>query len=291
MFLDDYNNFLELGEDNIRLREAIPPRITNGHGPDPFTGLAVENLSFSYPSTNRRVLEDVSMRVDPGEIVALVGGNGSGKTTLVKLICQLHEPDAGRILWNGIDTDTLAPDDVHADTTVIFQDFIQYHLPAADNIALGRVQSATDLDAVVAAAKQAGAHDFISASLRATRPGSAGSSTEGSSSRLDSGSAWRLPVPSSAVEASSFSTSPPPLSIHVPSTSSSPRCAPFPQGRPCCSSLTASRASGPPTGYTCSRAAESRSPGATRRLVELGGHYAELYAMQERAFLGMRAEL
>jgi ATP-binding cassette, subfamily B, bacterial len=159
MFLDDYSKFLELAP------------IENGHEPEParprppkrgLGSLSVENVSFVYPNTDTPVLDDVSLRIDPGEVVALVGENGSGKTTLVKLICQLYHAQQGRVLWNGVDASTLSSEDMQDDMTVIFQDYVQYHLSARDNISLGRVGRAPELADVQAAAMQAGAHELVS---------------------------------------------------------------------------------------------------------------------------------
>jgi ATP-binding cassette subfamily B protein len=157
MFLDDYHDFLALEEQYARAhpRGDRPSAST-------FEGLRAEDVSFTYPNTDRRVLRDVSLHINPGEVVALVGENGSGKTTLVKLICGLYRCQAGRILWNGVDAATLAPEDLRADMTVIFQDFVQYHLTAADNIALGRVERPSVREDIVAAARQAGADSFLS---------------------------------------------------------------------------------------------------------------------------------
>ena len=137
MFLDDYSKFLELApiENGSPPEPARPRPARRGPG-----SLAVENVSFVYPNTDARVLDDVSLRIDPGEVVALVGENGSGKTTLVKLICQLYGAQEGRVLWNGVDASTLAAEDLQDDMTVIFQDYVQYHLSARDNIGLGRVE-------------------------------------------------------------------------------------------------------------------------------------------------------
>jgi ATP-binding cassette, subfamily B, bacterial len=158
MFIDDYNKFLELAPNGTT---STPNGTVRSQHQSRFKGLAIERASFSYPNTDAVVLDDVSLEIAPGEVVALVGENGSGKTTLVKLICQLYQPQTGRILWNGVDAATLPPEDVRADTTVIFQDFIQYHLSALDNVALGRVERAAELAAVERAARQAGAHDFV----------------------------------------------------------------------------------------------------------------------------------
>ena len=66
-------------------------------------------VSFAYPGTERLVLQDVSLELRAGEVVALVGENGCGKTTLAKLLCQLYRPQSGRILWDGTDTATVDP--------------------------------------------------------------------------------------------------------------------------------------------------------------------------------------
>jgi ATP-binding cassette subfamily B protein len=160
MFLDDYRAFLS--------QEVIPPA---SHAADDgalptgvprrFEGLRVEGVSFTYPNTEALVLDDISLKVDPGEVVALVGENGSGKTTLVKLICQLYRPQTGHILWNGVDASQLDPEILRKDFTVIFQDFIKYQLTVSENIVMGRVERPHGVEEVTEAARHASAHDFI----------------------------------------------------------------------------------------------------------------------------------
>jgi ATP-binding cassette, subfamily B, bacterial len=164
MFVDDYNSFLRLLPEDEEEDEGMvastgerQPRKSRMR----FSGVRVEDVSFHYPAVERPALRDVSIKVDPGEVVALVGENGSGKTTLVKLICQLYEPDAGRIAWAGANGATGDPVEIRDDMTVIFQDFLHYYLTAADNIALGRVGREPTPEAVRDAARRAGAHEFL----------------------------------------------------------------------------------------------------------------------------------
>lgn len=160
LFLDDLRMFLEL--ERSAEQRVDDPR----SGPRParrLEHLRVEGLGFAYPGTNRRVLDDVSLEVGPGEVVALVGENGSGKTTLVKLLCQLYAPDSGRMLWDGTDARDLDPQALRSGMTVLFQDFVQYHLTVADNIAIGRSDVPAVAEGIEGAARQAGAHDAITA--------------------------------------------------------------------------------------------------------------------------------
>jgi ATP-binding cassette subfamily B protein len=164
MFLDDYHAFIGLKEPTGS-SESSGAAVVKREGRPGFGGLSVENVSFAYPKTDAVVLDGISLEVQPGEVVALVGENGSGKTTLVKLICQLYEPQAGRILWNGADARNLDPVSMRSEITVIFQDFVQYHMTALDNITLGRVREPGETEDVESLAKEAamraGADSFI----------------------------------------------------------------------------------------------------------------------------------
>ena len=160
LFIDDFQAFLALAQ----RAETAMPDANGAAAPAPrFGGLEVQGVSFRYPGTGALVLDDVSLEIGQGEVVALVGENGSGKTTLVKLICQLFRPDQGRILWNGIDASTLPTGAIRAETTVLFQDYVQYHLSARDNILLGRPESNGGEPAIRAAAAAAGADGFLAA--------------------------------------------------------------------------------------------------------------------------------
>ncbi len=153
-FLEDFTSF-------IGLEPAIKARRPGGTAPNRFTRLRVEDVRFTYPSAGQPALQDVSLEIGAGEIVALVGENGSGKTTLAKLLCRLYLPQAGRILWDSVDTATVDPDQLRDRVAVIFQDFQHYALLARDNIGLGHHQRIDDLDAITTAARHAGAHAFL----------------------------------------------------------------------------------------------------------------------------------
>ncbi|WP_280703402.1 ABC transporter ATP-binding protein [Kitasatospora sp. GP82] len=124
-----------------------------------FGQLRAERLCYTYPGADTPAVREVSLELQPGQVVALVGVNGSGKTTLANLLAGLYPPDSGRLLHDGAPVTDLA---THRErTAVVFQDFTRYKLPALDNIAFGRPYATADLQRVREAARLAGALDFL----------------------------------------------------------------------------------------------------------------------------------
>ena len=99
-------------------------------------------------------MRGLSLEIGAGESIALVGENGAGKTTLVKLLARLYDPDEGRILLDGVDLRDYDLDELRAHIGVIFQDFVRYHLSAADNIAVGRIEARDDRARIEEAARR-----------------------------------------------------------------------------------------------------------------------------------------
>lgn len=155
LYLDDYRTFLEV----LPATEAAQP---TGPAPSGFHRIDAQGITFTYPSGDEPALTDVSMSISAGEVVALVGENGSGKTTLAKLLAGLYRPDRGTVVWDGVNAVTMDPDGLRRSVALIFQDFIRYHLAARDNVGLGRPEAAGDLEAIRAAAEQAGADERLS---------------------------------------------------------------------------------------------------------------------------------
>ncbi len=122
-----------------------------------------EHVSFGYPDAKRRSLEDVSLDIPPGQIVALVGPNGAGKTTLIKLLTGLHRPDAGTIRIDDEDTSTLELAALRSRIGVVFQDFAHYHLTAAENVGIGWAPRIDDREAIEAAAVEGDADTILRA--------------------------------------------------------------------------------------------------------------------------------
>lgn len=100
-------------------------------------GIQIENLSFSYPGSDRKVLENINLTIQPNETIALVGENGAGKTTLAKLICRLYDPLGGKILWNGQDIRTLDLKELYSRIAVIMQDYARFPATVRENIGFG----------------------------------------------------------------------------------------------------------------------------------------------------------
>ena len=124
-------------------------------------GITFEDVHFSYPGSERAALQGLSLRVAPGEAVAIVGENGSGKTTLVKLLCRLYDPDSGSVRMDGVDVRELDLTELRREVSVIFQDYVHYDLPARENIWVGHSLLPPDDAGIVAAAKRSGAHEVI----------------------------------------------------------------------------------------------------------------------------------
>ncbi|HVH04068.1 MAG TPA: ABC transporter transmembrane domain-containing protein [Amaricoccus sp.] len=131
---------------------ALPARVGGAIG--------FEGVTFNYPSRPEvPALEELTLRVAPGETVALVGPSGAGKTTIFQLLLRFFDPDAGRILLDGTDIRTVARADLRRQFALVPQEPAIFAASARDNIRFGRPE-ASDAE-VEAAARAAAAHEFI----------------------------------------------------------------------------------------------------------------------------------
>ncbi|HEX3682463.1 MAG TPA: ABC transporter ATP-binding protein [Bryobacteraceae bacterium] len=124
-------------------------------------GITLEHVSFSYPGTSRVVLEDVSLTLPAGAVIAIVGENGAGKTTLVKLLSKLYEPSSGSILVDDTPLARVRAAEWRARLAGAFQDFFRFEFRARQTVGLGDVARLDDEPAVVTAVDRAGASDVI----------------------------------------------------------------------------------------------------------------------------------
>ncbi|MFE9024081.1 ABC transporter ATP-binding protein [Streptomyces sp. NPDC007808] len=121
-----------------------------------------ENVSFSYPGESARpALDDVTLTLPLGRIVALVGENGSGKTTLVKLLAGLYTPDRGRILWDGVDAAGADRRQLAERIAMVAQDFKRWPFTARVNVAVGRSSAPLTEERLAASLAEAGAEHVV----------------------------------------------------------------------------------------------------------------------------------
>ena len=123
--------------------------------------IAFEDVSFRYPSRPEWALRNVSLRLEPGETLGLVGENGAGKSTLVKLLLRLYDPTEGRITYGGVDLRDLDPHDLRSRIGAVFQDFVRYQFTAAENIGFGNPAHVEDRPRIAEAARRAGAGALV----------------------------------------------------------------------------------------------------------------------------------
>jgi len=124
-------------------------------------GIRFEHVSFAYPGASRLALEDISLTLPPGAVVAIVGENGAGKTTLVKLIAKMYEPASGAILVDGVSLSRIAAGEWRARMSGAFQDFFRFEFRARQTIGLGDLSRLEDEAAVAAAVGRADASDVV----------------------------------------------------------------------------------------------------------------------------------
>ena len=125
-------------------------------------GIRLEHVSFAYPGTSRLVLDDVTLSLPAGAVVALVGENGAGKSTLVKLLAKLYEPTSGAILLDDTPLARVHSDRWRSRLAGAFQDFFRFELRARHSVGVGDVVRLDDEAAVVTAVERAGANDVVS---------------------------------------------------------------------------------------------------------------------------------
>lgn len=152
---------------NLRAFLALEPREPSGTGTStaPLAGgIALRDVSFTYPGAARPAITNLSFSIAPGEVVALVGDNGAGKSTIAKLIARLHDPSSGRLLFDGIDAREFDLGHLRRQVACLTQDFGRYAVSAADNIAFGDWERLSGDDAAIeSAARAAGVHDLVDA--------------------------------------------------------------------------------------------------------------------------------
>ena len=130
-------------------------------GPIPGDGVRFEEVSFTYPGQTTPAIDRISLHLQPGQKLALVGENGSGKTTLIKLLTRLYVPSEGRVLLDGRDLNEWQLDALRQRIGVIFQDFVRYQLKVGENIGVGDVAHIESEEQQQTAAEKGMAHPFI----------------------------------------------------------------------------------------------------------------------------------
>ena len=119
-----------------------------------------DDVSFSYGDGARSALDSITLTINPGETVALVGASGSGKSTLANLVPRFYRPSTGRILLDGRDLETLTLASLRANIALVSQDVVLFNDTVAANIAYGAMRDTQEAE-IIAAAEAAHAMEFI----------------------------------------------------------------------------------------------------------------------------------
>jgi ATP-binding cassette subfamily B protein len=130
-FLDDYFSFL-----------AIQPLLPISPNPVELSGgpidtIEFDNVTFTYPGGSGPAVENLNLKINKGELIALVGENGAGKSTLVKLLLRFYDVQQGAIRVNGIDIREMDPEKYRSRIGVLFQDYATYELTVRENVLMG----------------------------------------------------------------------------------------------------------------------------------------------------------
>jgi ABC-type multidrug transport system fused ATPase/permease subunit len=149
-FMDEKPTIVPSSTETIEVNRGAPHTIE------------LKNVSFRYPDTDKDILKNINLKLNPGETVVLVGFNGAGKTTLIKLLTRLYDPTEGVILLDGRDIREYDVKSLYNLYGIIFQDFGKYAVSVSDNIHFGDIHKKKDRNSIRDAAIQSNADDYIS---------------------------------------------------------------------------------------------------------------------------------
>ncbi|WP_231934682.1 ABC transporter ATP-binding protein [Micromonospora viridifaciens] len=130
LYYQDYRDFLD--------RASRHTRPVGGQPAAGFDTIEFDQVSLRYPDTDNPAVDEISLTLRRGQVIALVGENGCGKTTLAKLIAGLYRPTSGVIRWDGVDTSDLDPHSLGSHVAVMTQEWWKFPFTAGQNILIGR---------------------------------------------------------------------------------------------------------------------------------------------------------
>ena len=160
-----WQDFQQAGISLERLGDILNTPTEPGHNPNRTTlpqlkgKVTLEHVTFRYQPDRPEILKELSLDVQAGEIIGIVGRSGSGKSTLTKLVQRLYVPEAGRVMVDGVDVAQVEPAWLRRQIGVVLQENVLFNRSVKDNIALA--DPSMSIDKVIHAAKLAGAHEFI----------------------------------------------------------------------------------------------------------------------------------
>lgn len=146
-FLDDYFSFLKI--EALIPVPAKPLTLPEGK----IDGISFQNVSFHYPGGHGEAVENLSLNIRSGELMALVGENGAGKSTLVKLLLRFYDAQKGAVKVGGVDVKDMDPETLRSRIGVLFQDYATYELSVRENVMLGWPYDKADDEKVMKALK------------------------------------------------------------------------------------------------------------------------------------------
>ncbi|MEU2900450.1 ABC transporter ATP-binding protein [Streptomyces sp. NPDC001273] len=141
-------------QDRARTTGSVPPPARLSQG------ITLENVSYSYPGTDIKALDDLNLCLPAGSVVAIVGEYGSGKTTLVKMLSKLYRPDTGRILVDDVELTEVDTERWRSRSSATFQDFGRFRTVFAETVGIGDLQNIGDRDIVREALRDADAEEL-----------------------------------------------------------------------------------------------------------------------------------
>lgn len=154
LVMNEFYDFVDSGEEEDGQGQHVLNRPI-------MEGITVEHLTFSYPTSPKPMLIDLSFRIEPNQTVAIVGENGAGKSTLVNCLIGLYQEYSGTVRYDGVDLKELDVNAFRDRTGAVFQDFLRYQVTAKENIGFGDVSRMEDMAAIEVAAARSGAADVV----------------------------------------------------------------------------------------------------------------------------------
>lgn len=154
----NYSELMMCGMSGERICTLLDEPEMAGSGDAPKEhGIRFDHVSFGYGE--KEVLHDVSARLEPGTMTAVVGPSGSGKTTMLRLIARFYDPSSGKVLFGGADEKDMEPEKLMKNISMVFQDVYLFQDTVANNIRYGKED--TTQEEIEHAARLANCHDFI----------------------------------------------------------------------------------------------------------------------------------